>query len=204
MAQGGNKQSNTGATDNPADWVEVGALGSPHGVRGDMRLKSFTENPAAIFKFDELHLGANGELVSLSKKGKSKDGFIVHITGVDTPEAVSALPNKQLYVHRAQLPDAPEDEFYLADLIGLEARDEQGAKIGVVNAVENFGSEDLIELILDEPVKGLGRFAFIPFRKALVPTVDIKGGFLIVAFTEWQETQVGKQAESQMDQGDSM
>lgn len=185
------------------DWVEVGSIGAPHGVRGDMRLKSFTENPVAIFKFDELRLGAGGKVVSLGKRGKSKDGFIVHIDGVDTPEAVSALPEKQLYVHRDMLPKAAEDEFYLADLIGLEARDENGVKIGVVEAVENFGAEDLIELILDEPVKGLGRYAFIPFRKALVPTVDIKAGFLSIAFAAWQESQTGKMAESQIEQGDS-
>jgi len=200
MAQGGNNQGQTGAE---GDWVLVGTLGAPHGVRGDMRLKSFTENPASIFKFADLRLGAGGKALSLAKKGKSKDGFIVHIEGIDTPEAVTALSGRQLYVHRDFLPDAAEDEFYLADLIGLEARDEQGAKIGVVEAVENFGSEDLLELILDGPVKGLGRFAFIPFRKALVPTIDIKGGFLTIAFTEWQESQTGKQAESQMEQGDS-
>lgn len=200
MNQGFKNQGQTGVE---GDWVLVGALGAPHGVRGDMRLKSFTENPASIFKFTDLRLGADGKTVSLAKKSKSKDGFVVHIGGIDTPEAVAELPARQLYVHRDQLPDAAEDEFYLADLVGLEARDEKGAKIGVVNAVENFGSEDLIELILDEPVKGLGRFAFIPFRKALVPTVDIKGGFLTVSFAEWQETQVGKQAEIDMEQGDS-
>ena len=200
MAQSGNDRGQTGAE---GDWVLVGTLGAPHGVRGDMRLKSFTENPVAIFKFTDLRLGADGKAVSVLKRGKSKDGFIVHMDGVDTPEAVTGLSHRELYVHRDLLPDAAEDEFYLADLIGLEARDEKGSKIGIVDAVENFGSEDLIELILDEPVKDLGRYAFIPFRKALVPAVDIKGGFLVVAFTEWQETQVGKQAESQVDQGDN-
>lgn len=199
MAQSGNDRGQ-GAE---GDWVQVGTVGAPHGVRGDMRLKSFTENPVSIFKFVDLRLGAGGKAVSLSKKGKSKDGFIVHMDGVDTPEAVSALTGRELYVHRDALAPAEEDEFYLADLIGLEARDEQGAKIGIVDTVENFGSEDLIELILDEPVKGLGRYAFIPFRKALVPTVDIKGGYITVAFTLWQETQVGKQAESQMNQEDT-
>lgn len=200
MANAQNKRDDVGIE---GDWVLVGAVGAPHGVRGDMRLKSFTENPASIFKFADLRLGAGGKPVSLVKRGKSKDGFIVHMDGVDTPEAVTALSARQLYVHRDGLPGIAEDEFYLADLIGLEARDEQGVKIGLVNAVENFGSEDLIELILDEPVKGLGRYAFIPFRKALVPAVDIMGGFVTVAFTLWQETQVGKQAESQMEQGSS-
>ena len=200
MKQGSINKGNTGAE---SDWVLVGSLGAPHGVRGDMRLKSFTENPASLFKFADLRLGADGKPVSLTKKGKSKDGFIVHIDGVDTPEAVSALTGRELFVHRDALAPAGDDEYYLADLIGLEARDESGDKIGVVDAVENFGSEDLIELILDEPVKGLGRYAFIPFRKQLVTAVDIKGGFLIVAFTLWQETQVGKQAESQMEQGDN-
>ncbi|WP_262693916.1 ribosome maturation factor RimM [Kordiimonas aquimaris] len=185
------------------DWICVGALAAPHGVKGDVRLKSFTENPVSIFKFKDLRLGADGKAILLSKKAKNKDGFIVHIDGFDTPEAAAAFSGKQLYIRRDFLPQAADDEYYLTDLIGLEARDEHGTRIGVVEAVENFGAEDLIELILDEPVKGLGRFALIPFRKLLVPTVDIKGGFLTVAFTDWQETQTGKQAESQMDQGGS-
>lgn len=200
MTYGEKNQTNANAE---GVWVQVGAVGAPHGVRGDMRLKSFTENPASIFKFADIRLDADGKPVSLVKKGKSKDGFIVHMDGIDTPEAVSALTGRELFVHRDALAPAEEDEYYLTDLIGLEARDESGGKIGVVDAVENFGSEDLIELILDEPVKGLGRYAFIPFRKQLVTAVDIKGGFLTVAFTLWQETQVGKQAETQMEQGDN-
>jgi len=195
--------SESGQTGAEGDWVQVGAVGAPRGVRGDMRLKSFTENPASIFKFTDMRLGADGTAISLTKKGKSKDGFIVHIDGVDTPEAVSALTGRELFVHRDALAPAEEDEYYLADLIGLEARDESGGKIGTVDAVENFGSEDLIELILDEPVKGLGRYAFIPFRKQLVTDVDIKAGYLTVAFTLWQETQVGKQAETQIEQEDN-
>ena len=197
------KQKNQENAVAEGEWVQVGAIGASHGVRGDMRLKSFTENPVAIFKFADLRLGADGAVVALVKKGKSKDGFIVHIDGIDTPEAVTALSGRQLYVRRDALAPAGDDEYYLADLIGLEARDESGEKIGIVNTVENFGSEDLIELILDEPVKGLGCYAFIPFRKQLVTTVDIKGGFLTVAFADWQETQVGKQQESQLEQEDN-
>lgn len=193
------KQANRENAGIEGDWVQVGALGAAHGVRGDMRLKSFTQNPASIFKFADLRLGAGGKAVSLSKKGKNKDGFIVHIDGIDTPEAVMALSGRQLYVHRDFLPDAAEDEFYLADLIGLEARNVDGTKIGTVNAVENFGSEDLIELVLDEPIKGLGRFAFVPFRTELVPDIDISGGYLTVDMVRWQENQTGQTAESQME-----
>jgi len=189
MAHGEKERAQAGVE---GEWVCVGALGAPHGVKGDMRLKSFTENPLAIFKFADLHMGAGGAPVGLKKVGKSKDGFIVHIEGVNSPEAASALARKNLYVPRGQFGDADEDEFYLADLIGLRAVDLGGAEIGIVSSFDNFGAEDLLELVLNEPVKGLGRTIFVPFRKKLVPEINLAEGTAVIDFALWSETQTSE------------
>ena len=189
MTHGEKERSQAGVEGN---WVSVGSLGAPHGVKGDMRLKSFTEIPDAIFKFSSLHMGAGGASVSLKKVGKSKDGFVVHVEGINSPEEASALARKNLYVPRAEFGDADEDEFYLADLIGLRAHDVSGREIGVVSSFDNFGAEDLLELVLHEPVKGLGRTIFVPFRKTLVPTINLGDGMAVIDFALWQATQTSE------------
>lgn len=176
----------------------VGAFGAPHGVKGGVRLKSFTDDPSAVFAFDHLHDAPAGKSVRVQKQQATKDGFVARVEGITSPEAAKTLRGVQLWVHRDVFDPAEDDEFYLADLIGLEARDTSGTRIGTVNAVENFGAEDLIELALDTPIKGLGRFAFVPFRTELVPEVAISDSFLTVNMTLWQEIQTGKVVESQM------
>lgn len=179
------------------DWITVGAFGAPYGVKGAVRLKAFTDEAAAIFTFDDVRTGPDGERVAFTKDRSVKGGFIAFVGGIDSPEAAAGLKGTQLWVHRDALPDADEDEYYLADLIGLKALDTDGAHLGRVNAVENFGAEDLIELSLAEAIKGLGRYAFVPFRKELVTAVDIAGGTLTVDLARWQAIQTGKTAESQ-------
>ncbi len=197
------KQANQDNAGIDGDWVRVAAFAAPHGVKGSVRLKSFTDDATAVFAFTDLRDAPNGKPVKISKERANKDGFVVRVDGVTSPEAAKALKSKQLWVHRDVFAPADDDEFYLADLIGLEARDTDGSRIGSVNAVENFGAEDLIELVLDTPIKGLGRYAFVPFRTELVPDVNIGSGFLTVNMALWQEIQTGKVAESQMNQEDS-
>lgn len=177
------------------DWICVGAFAGSHGVRGDVRLKSFTENPKAIFSYKEIHEGADGPLVSFTKVRDVKGGYVVRVDGVSTVDEAQLRKSKQLFVQRDSLVTEAEDEFYLADLIGLKALDEAGTEIGFVRAVENFGAEDLLELVLDEPVKQLGRQVFVPFRKVLVPVVDIKAGSVTIAFAEWQKIHVSERDE---------
>lgn len=192
------KQANRDNAGVDGDWIMVGAFGAPHGVKGAVRLKSFTDDPAAVFAFDHLHDGPAGKSVRIQKQQATKDGFVACVEGITSPEAAKALRGVQLWVHRDAFAPADADEFYLADLIGLEARDTSGTRIGTVNAVENFGAEDLVELALDAPIKGLGRFTFVPFREELVPDVAISEGYLTINMALWQEVQTGKTAESQM------
>lgn len=177
------------------EWVCVGALGAPHGVKGALRLNSFTDVAADVFRFKELRKGPDGPLLHLKKQSASKGGFVVAVDGVNTPEAAAMLNGQKLYVPRSAFSDAEDDEYYLADLIGLTATDTEGAKLGVVHSVENFGAEDLIELLLDTPIKGLGGYAFIPFREMFIPHIDITAGTIVVDMQAWVDTQVSSAPE---------
>ncbi|MFC4349387.1 ribosome maturation factor RimM [Kordiimonas lipolytica] len=182
-------------------WISVGAFAGSHGVRGDVRLKSFTDVPQALFSYPALHKGAGGPALKLKLLREAKDGFIVRVEGVMNREDAQALKGTKIYVPRDALQAEDEDEFYLADLIGLEARDPSGDVVGLVRAVENFGAEDLLELVLVTPLKGLGRHAFIPFRKAFVPVVDVKAGYVEILFDDWVKTQVSERDSDDAEKG---
>ncbi|GHF19793.1 ribosome maturation factor RimM [Kordiimonas sediminis] len=180
----------------------MGAFGAAHGVRGDVRLKSYTDTPADIFSYKDVRLGAGGKEISLQKVRTGKDGFVVRVSGISSREDAEAVKGKQLYIAREALGDSlDEDEYFLADLIGLEVRSEKGEKIGLVRAFENFGAEDLLEVLFDEPVKGIGRYGYFPFRKALVPDVKIAEGYVSVALEMWLESQIAGEPETSEDKG---
>ncbi len=178
------------------NWICVGAFAGKHGVRGHIKLRTFTDDPLAIFDFQQVHLGADGKAIQLKKKNQTKNGYTVQLDGVTTPEAAQALNGSKLFVPRSALSEHDEnaadgDEYFLADLIGLKVLSLKGDPLGHVRSVENFGAEDLIEINLFDPVKGLGQFVFVPFRVALVPVVGIKAGTISVDMDAWlalQET----------------
>lgn len=175
-----------------AAWICVGMLAGAHGVRGDVRLKSFTDDPEEILFFDDIRRGPGGASISFKAKKQIKGGYAVSIDGIADCNAAETQQGIKLYVAREAFldDDLDEDEFYLADLIGLEVVDTDAEPVGQIRVVENFGSDDLLEIALYTPVKGIGKVALIPFRKAWVPVVDIKAGRVVVAFSEWVETQV--------------
>jgi len=177
------------------EWICVGAFAGSYGVRGETRLKSFTEDPAAIFSYRSIHKGPDGPLMHLKRVRASKDGFIARLKGLSSPEEAQALKGTRLYVLRDTLQASDDDEFYLADLIGLVALDVDGTEIGLVRAVENFGADDLLELVLKQPVKGLGRNIYVPFSKVFVPIVNIDAGTVSIAFEDWQKTQISERDE---------
>ena len=194
MAQGEDERRQQGVEDG---WICVGAFTGAHGVKGDVRLRSFTADPADLFTYKDVRLGADGPAVKLKKIREVKDGFIGRASNVRYRDEAEAVKGKRLYVARDEFDDTDEDEFYLADLIGLRAEDTAGKEIGFIKSVENFGAEDLLEVVLNEPVKGLGRHGFVPFRTVLVPVVDLDGGFVQIALGDWLESQVGGKVKEQ-------
>jgi 16S rRNA processing protein RimM len=163
------------------DLVLVGEFGRPHGLKGEVRLKSHTGEPEAIAGYRPL-IAADGRTLSLKSvrpaPGGAPDLLIAVVDGVATREAAEALNRVQLYVERAKLPPPDEeDEFLLADLIGLSVETEAGEVIGAVVAVPNYGGGDLIEIA---PV-AKGPTALLPFTKAFVPVVDLAGKRIVAA-----------------------
>lgn len=179
-------------------WVLVGAFSSTHGVRGDIKLRSFTGEPQAIFDFEQLYVGKNGPALIVHFSKVAKGMLVVSVEGVTSKEEAQALVGADLYVPRdafANLED--EDEFYMADLIGLRVKSPGGKEIGTVRAVENFGADDLVDILLKEPAKGLGRSLLVPFTVGYVPKVNIAGGQLVLDLDAW----VADQIESPKDEG---
>jgi 16S rRNA processing protein RimM len=156
--------------------VCLGQFGAPHGVQGEVRLHSFTADPAAITSYGPLE-GEDGRVFEIEAMRSAKDHFVAKIAGIADRNAAELLKNLKLYVPRARLPEPDEpDEFYHADLIGLAVVDRAGEKLGTVVAVHNFGAGDLIEM---NPASG-GKTQLLPFDDVHVPTVDIAAGKIVV------------------------
>lgn len=159
------------AADN--DRVLLGEIGAAQGLKGEVRLRSYTQDPAAIARYgalDDEH-GGKIEIESLRVTPKA---LIARIKGVTTRNAAEALNGTRLYVARSRLPKRDEEEWFHSDLIGLAAVDDQGEPVGTVVAVQNFGAGDLIEV---KPAKG-GPTVLVPFTRETVPEVDVEGGRL--------------------------
>lgn len=157
------------------DRLCLAAIAGPHGVRGLVKLKTFTEAPEDVAAYGPLTDESGARSFTLTLKGKAKGGVIALIDGVATREQAEALKGVRLYVARAALPDIDEEEtYYQADLIGLSVETQGGEVLGEVLAVQNYGAGDFLEIRDPE-----GRALTLPFTKAAVPVVDILGGRLI-------------------------
>jgi 16S rRNA processing protein RimM len=157
--------------------VLLGRFGAPHGVRGEVRLQSYTSDPPAIAVYDGLadESGArNFKLLSVRPQGK--DMLVAKVEGVADRAGAEALNGVELYLPREKLPAPEEDEFYVADLVGLRAETRDGAEIGVIVAVRNFGAGDILEVA---PEAG-GETLMFPFTKAVVLTVDLSAGRVVL------------------------
>ena len=160
----------------PAARVCVAQIGGAHGIRGEVRLMSFTAEPDAITRYGPLESEDSARAFEIASLRRGSGHFIARLKGVTDRNAAEALRNIRLYVPRGRL-DAPEpDEFYHADLIGLEVFDIEGRPLGKIVAVPNFGAGDLIEIA---PPSG-GPSVLLPFSKAAVPEIDLAAGRVIV------------------------
>lgn len=155
--------------------VCVGQFGGAHGIRGWVRIASYTTDPADVASYGPLTDESGERRFRVSVKRIAKGSVIASIEGVADRNAAEALRGLRLYVERAALPPAGEDEFYRADLIGLDAVTPDGAALGRIVAVEDYGAGDVIELRL-----AAGGSVLVPFTEAVVPVVDIAAGRVVV------------------------
>lgn len=147
----------------------VGAIAGAFGVKGEVRLKSFTADPEAIADYAPLTTEDGQRSFSVTLTRSIKNGFAARLGGVTTKEEADALRGLRLFAPRDRLPNLPDDEYYHADLIGVPVSDTGGTLLGEVIAVHNHGAADLLEL----KVPGNAATVLLPFTQAIVPTVDI-------------------------------
>lgn len=156
--------------------IAVGVFGAPHGVRGELRLKSYTGDPLAIADYAPLRDATGRVFVITGARLVRDDMLVVRLEGVNDRDGAQALTNRELFVPRHQLPPPGAEEFYHADLVGLAALTQDGAPFGKVQAVLNFGAGDILEIA---PAAG-GETILLPFTRAAVPELDFPGGRIIV------------------------
>lgn len=171
--------------DDPAgELVCLGVITGAIGVRGEVRVKTFTETIEGIAAYGALTGEPGGARLEISALRPAKGGAAVRLAGVEDRDAALAMKGVQLCVPRSALGEADqgdEDTFFHVDLVGLEARDQAGATIGTVTAVHDFGAGDILEIVSPGTGAGGGKTEMVTFLKETVPVVDLKAGYLVVA-----------------------
>ena len=156
--------------------VCIGQFAGSHGVRGLVKLKSFTEDPKAVAAYGPLTDESGTRSFRVTLNGAVKELWLARVEGITSREQAQELAGVRLYVDRAALPDTDdEDEFYHADLIGLRAETAAGEPFGTVLALYDFGGGEMLEIRTES-----GATELLPFTKACVPVVDVKGGRVVV------------------------
>lgn len=161
------------------DRVVVGSIAGAFGVQGEVRLKSFCADPEAIAGYGPL-FAEDGRSFTVRLTRPVAGGLGARLSGVVTKEQADALRGLLLYAERERLPSLPDDEFYHADLIGLEVIDTGGKGLGVVRAIHNHGAGDLLEVHSPQRKQPL----LLPFTRQVVPTVDLGMGRIVVDLPE--------------------
>jgi len=155
--------------------VCVARIGAAHGVRGEVRLWTFTEDPLAVLRYGPLSTRDGARQFEVARAREARDHLVATLKDVTTRDDAERLNGVELYIARDKLPATDDDEYYHADLIGLAAVGADGAAVGRVVAIHNFGAGDIVEIAPPQ-----GPTLMLPFTNAAVPTVDIAGGRVVI------------------------
>jgi 16S rRNA processing protein RimM len=153
----------------------VAKIGAAHGVRGEVRLWTFTEDPLAVASYGPLETSDGARRLAIKRIRAAKTHLVATLEGISTRDAAEQLNGVELFVAREKLPAPNDGEFYHADLIGLAAQTTSGEPLGKIVAVHNFGAGDIIEI-----APASGPTIMLPFSNAVVPVVDISGGKVVI------------------------
>ena len=160
--------------------VLLGEISTVHGIRGEVIVRSYTANPSDIAAYGVLETAAGKALPKLSVIRVTDRGVIARFEGVGDRTQAETFRGTQLWIGRDRLPSADNGEYYHADLIGLDAFAPDGAAIGHVIAVENFGAGDLLEIRL----KDSRQTEYVPFTNEFAPVVDLETGRIVVVMPQ--------------------
>ena len=162
--------------------VLLAAVIGAQGLKGEVKARLFTAAPDALPRYGVLHTGSGRKLKITAFRPTKGGEAVIAFEGVSDRNAAERLKGAELFVDRAALPQTHEDEFYHADLIGLEARDAEGRVLGKVSALHNFGASDVIELKRPD-----GDSVLLAFSKETVPELNVAAGYIVVAVPEDDE-----------------
>jgi 16S rRNA processing protein RimM len=163
--------------------VLLGRINAAQGLRGEVRVTSFTENPENIATYGPL-TDQNGRSFTIEAVRVIKGSVLAaRLAGVGDRPSAEALKGVELYVKKSRLPVADENEWYHDDLLGLRADGEDGVEIGEVVAIQNYGAGDLLEIRL----KGSRQTALVPFTETAVPKIEVKAGRIVVILPEFED-----------------
>src|ERR1700710_1145466 len=157
----------------------VARIGAAHGVRGAVKLWPFTEDPLAVMDYGPLLTKDGARQFEVTHARPAKDHLVATFKGVATREDAERLNGIELYIAREKLPATDADEYYHADLIGLAAVNGADEPIGRVIAIHNFGAGDIIEI-----APAHGATMLLPFTNAVVPTVDLAAGGVVIGLPD--------------------
>jgi 16S rRNA processing protein RimM len=160
----------------PDRLVLVGVFGAPQGVRGEIRVKSYTGEAKAIGAYGPLTDARGAGVFAFERLRALKDDMlVVKVKGVETRDAAAGLTGIELFVRRSRLPPPRAEEFYWDDLIGLEAVTRAGEALGRVVALGNYGAGDILEIETKD-----GDAVLLPFTKAVAPEIDLEAGRIVI------------------------
>jgi len=171
------RASKTGEKGQPAQKLLcLGVISGAHGIRGEVVIKSFTASPLDIGAYGPLCDQQGRREFVITPLRLAKKGVIARIEGVNGRNMAESLKGMELYIDRQRLPEPDdEDEFYYADLTGLEVRSLQGRRLGEIVAIHDFGAGDLIEIRFDDG----GKSELFAFDRKTIPQIDVKKGFAV-------------------------
>ena len=164
------------------DKVCLGAIVGVHGIRGEVKVKSFSSDEKNLTRYGLLSNDKGDKRFELKIVGHSKELLRCKIKGVDDRTTAETLIGTGLYIDRALLPELKDEEFYHTDLIGLEVKNSSSEVLGQVNALYNFGAGDILEIKMNN-----GSLEMVPFTKSFVPVINIKDGYIIVEMMHFVE-----------------
>src|SRR5258705_11121890 len=162
--------------------VCVARIGAPHGVRGAVKLWTFTEDPLAVKRYGPLMTKDGARQFEVTHAREAKGHLVATLKGIATRDEAERLNGIELYIARERLPATDDDEYYHADLIGLAAVTSANEPLGRVIAIHNFGAGDIIEIAPPQ-----GASMLLPFTNAVVPTVDLANGRVVIELPDETE-----------------
>ena len=157
----------------------IARIGAAHGVRGAVKLWTFTEDPMAVKRYGPLTSKDGTRQFEVATAREAKGHLVATLKGIATRDEAERLNGVELYIAREKLPDTDEDEYYHADLIGLAAVNAADEPLGRVIAIHNFGAGDIIEIAPPH-----GATMLLPFTNAVVPTVDLGSGRVVIVLPD--------------------